>query len=156
MNKTELLEKIDRLGACRPARVYIREHASQDAAQIISTCDRVDWLIWLLGRELRLGRFVRVCANRAAASSADSAYAVAAAAAAAARFADAAAAARYADAAAAAAARSAGYAAARSAGYAAAARSAGYAAASAAEYGKQLEGLRRIGRDWANGLPAEV
>jgi hypothetical protein len=146
MTKTELLLTMDKHRACLSAATYVLQHLSEDAAEIVGSCPRVDWLIWLMGREFRLARFVRVCAKRAkgraaADAAADAAYAAYAAADAAyAAYAADDAAAAYADAA---------YADAAYAAYDAA------CAAYAAERAKQLVGLQRIARDWANGLPEE-
>ena len=65
MTKTELLETMKKYGACQEATTYVTRHPSDDASVSGAECTDVSWLIWLLGRERRLDRFVRVCALRA-------------------------------------------------------------------------------------------
>jgi hypothetical protein len=125
--------------------VFVEQHSSNDAADIFCSCNRVDWLIWLLGRERRLDRFARVCVKRSMrmdpyrdverlltrCKQERESIAVAGLTASLANHA-----------------RWSAYDAVK-----------GYAFeqmdAMNAEKSKQIKGLQRIGRNWANGLPAE-
>jgi len=140
VTRDELLAIMQRHGACEEATWYVRGHSSDDAAEIGTSCERVNWLIWLLARERRLDRFVAVCARRAAKHAPGSSHARSAAEAADNTTAYAAAYAAYA-----------AYAAADAA-YAAYAAADGYKA----EHAAQLKGLHRIWRDWCAGAPAET
>lgn len=139
MTKTELLNRMKRWRACYEATAYVTSHHSDDAAEILGQCNRVDWLLWLLARECRLARFVRVCAKRASSKSTSWGNIAKRQAA------------RYVTGA------SDGTSYERGRG----AVEAAYAALSAApnslvESEKQLVGLHRIAREWANGSEAEV
>lgn len=47
MNKSEALALMENLQACRSSRNYVREHASNDAADIWRTCRNKSWLTWM-------------------------------------------------------------------------------------------------------------
>lgn len=47
---TELYHWALRRGGCDAALTWLRKHGEKDAKQLWQTCDRGDWLIWLVNR----------------------------------------------------------------------------------------------------------
>lgn len=67
MTKSELLERMKSMGACRPATEYVKNHASDDAQVIWQECYNEQWLMWYSFRVSRVFavNFARRAAERA-------------------------------------------------------------------------------------------
>ena len=66
MTKTELLEHMDKYGACREAYRYVANHASDSAEQIGLGCKAAGWLVWMLVNEdVDLTNFMERSTDRA-------------------------------------------------------------------------------------------
>lgn len=67
MTKIEMLAKMRELGACEGATVWVEAHPADTAREILLDCQRVDWLIWFVGRCApgEIAGFVGRCAGRA-------------------------------------------------------------------------------------------